>query len=127
MLCSNFNGRLILLPFSGQIEDRQIKSFYRRFYMSRRNRSYDKEFKLNAVQLCKNSGKSAAKIAEDLGIPKQTFYQWVKDYEEDGEEGFRGKGNIRPSNEELYFLKKELADVKMERDILKKVIAIFSK
>lgn len=95
--------------------------------MSRRNRSYDKEFKLNAVQLCKSSGKAARKIAEDLGIPNQTLYQWIKDYEVDGEEGFRGKGNVRPSNEELYFLKKELADVKMERDILKKAIAIFSK
>jgi transposase len=95
--------------------------------MSRQNRSYDKEFKLNAVQLCKNSGKPAGKIASDLGIPKQTLYQWIKDYEADGKEGFRGKGNIRPSNEELYFLKKELTDVKMERDILKKAIAIFSK
>lgn len=118
---------MILIPFSGQIEDRQIKSFYRRFYMSKRNRSYDKEFKLNAVQLCKSSGKAVGKIAEDLGVPKQTLYQWVKDYEADGEEGFRGKGIIRPSNEELYFLKKELADAKMERDILKKAIAIFSK
>ncbi|MDR2539620.1 MAG: helix-turn-helix domain-containing protein [Chlamydiales bacterium] len=47
-------------------------------------------------------------MAEDLGIPKQTLYQWVKDYEADGEEGFRGKGNIRPSNEEVYFLKKRI-------------------
>lgn len=95
--------------------------------MSRQNRNYDKEFKLNAVQLCKNSGKPGSKIADDLGIPKQTLYQWIKDYEADGKEGFRGKGNIRPSNEEMFFLKKELADVKMERDILKKAIAIFSK
>ena len=33
--------------------------------MSRQNRNYDKEFKLNAVQLCKNSGKPGAKIADD--------------------------------------------------------------
>lgn len=69
--------------------------------MSRQNRSYDKEFKLNAVQLCKSSGKPAGKIASDLGIPKQTLYQWIKDYEADGKEGFRGKGNIRPSNRAL--------------------------
>ena len=51
--------------------------------MSRQNRNYDKEFKLNAVQLCKNSEKSVAKIASDLGAPKQTLYQWVKDYQSD--------------------------------------------
>ncbi|HEV3270194.1 MAG TPA: transposase [Candidatus Rhabdochlamydia sp.] len=85
--------------------------------MSRQNRNYNKEFKLNAVQICKNSGKPESKIADDLGLPKQTLYQWIKDYGADGEEGFRGKGNIRPSNEEMFFLKKELADVKMERDI----------
>ena len=95
--------------------------------MSRENRNYGKEFKLNAVQLCKNSEKSVAKIASDLGVPKQTLYQWVKDYQIDGENGFRGKGNIRSSNEEVFFLKKELADVKMEHDILKKALAIFSK
>lgn len=64
-----------------------------------------------------NSEKSEAKIARDLEVPKQTLYQRVKDYQIDGEEGFRGKGNIRASKEEDFFLKKELAEVKMERDI----------
>ncbi len=40
---------------------------------------------------------------------------------------FRGKGFVKASNEELFALKKELADVKEERDILKKAVAIFSK
>ena len=51
----------------------------------------------------------------------------MKEYEQHGEQSFPGSGKIKPCNEEYYRLKKELEDVKMERDILKKAVAIFSK
>ena len=89
-------------------------------------RTYDKEFKLNAIALCKQ-GKSAAQVCRDLGIPESTFSGWMKEYSQEGEKGFPGSGNIKNSNEELFRLKKELADVQLERDILKKALAIFSK
>lgn len=94
--------------------------------MSRRGSSYDKEFKLDAVQLAKVSEKPNTQIANDLGIPESTLRQWIKETEKEGNDCFRGKGVVKTSNEELYNLKKELADVKMERDILKKAVAIFS-
>ena len=94
--------------------------------MSKENRYYDKEFKMNAIQLVKSSDKSRTQIARDLGIPEATLRQWVKYHDKDGNESFRGKGVVRSSNEELYNLQKELADVKLERDILKKAVAIFS-
>ena len=56
-----------------------------------------------------------------------TLYAWVKVFEGGGAEEFSGSGNIKPSNTELYKLKRELADVTMERDILKKALAIFSR
>jgi len=89
-------------------------------------RTYDKEFKLNAISLRKN-GKSAAQVCRDLGIPESTFSGWMKEYNQEGEKGFPGSGNIKSSNEELFSLKKELADAQLERDILKKALAIFSK
>jgi transposase len=89
-------------------------------------RQYDKEFKLNAVNLYKN-GKKAADVCKDLGIPVGTFYYWIDQYDQDKEESFRGSGIPKASNEELVRLKKELADTKLERDILKKAVAIFSK
>ena len=95
--------------------------------MSRENLSYDKEFKMNAVNLVKSSGKAQRQVASDLGIPNSTLKQWVDSYEKDKECSFRGKGVISASNEEVYNLKKELADTKLERDILKKAVAIFSK
>ena len=92
-----------------------------------RSRSYDKEFKLNAVRLFKDSNKSQTSFCREIGVPPTTFIGWLQDYEKDGEKSFPGSGNIKDSNEELYRLKKELEDVKMQRDILKKAVAIFSK
>lgn len=90
-------------------------------------RKYDREFKLNAVKLYRGSGKSLFKQASDLGIPMATLAAWVKQFKEHGLESFPVSGALKPSDEEVYRLRKELADVKQERDILKKVVAIFSK
>ncbi len=92
-----------------------------------KSRKYDKEFKINAVKLYRENGKQLVGIANNLGIPKSILYTWVREYKEHGEESFPGSGSIKPCNEELYRLRKELADVKQERDILKKAVAIFSR
>lgn len=89
-------------------------------------RCYDKEFKLNAVNLYK-SGKRASDVCRDLGIPDATFYYWLEQYEQEKDSSFRGSGKPKASNEELVLLRKELEGVKLERDILKKAVAIFSK
>ena len=90
-------------------------------------RKYDQEFKNNAVKLYQESGKKMGEIAKNLGIPKSTLNSWIAQKKSEGEKSFRGSGNIKSSNEELYLLKKELTDVKQERDILKKAVAIFSR
>ena len=90
-------------------------------------RKYDREFKINSVKLYRESGKTLEEIAKNLGIPKTTLYCWVEEFKEHGEKSFPGSGTLKPCNEELYSLKKQLADVTMERDILKKAVAIFSK
>ena len=90
-------------------------------------RKYDREFKINAVKLYRESGKSLQQMGEDLGIPKPTLHAWVEEFKEQGENSFSGSGKLKPCNEELYRLKKQLANVTMERDILKKAVAIFSK
>jgi transposase len=92
-----------------------------------RSRKYDQEFKFNAVKLYQERGNNLGQVADSLGIPKSTLCTWIKQHALEGEKSFRGSGNIRSSNEEVYQLRKELADVKQERDILKKAVAIFSK
>lgn len=89
-------------------------------------RNYDAEFKLNAVKLYLKSGRSYKEIGKELGIPQNTLSGWVFSYRQNGEESFPGKGHLKPSDEELMQLRKELAIVREERDILKKALGIFS-
>ena len=70
---------------------------------------------------------TTAVIARNLGIPKSTLYCWTREFKEHGESSFPGSGHLKPSNEEIYRLKKQLAEMTMERDILKKAAAIFLK
>lgn len=88
-------------------------------------RRFDKQFKIDAVNLLENSGKTATAVAADLGIPRDALSRWKREVMEDKEMAFPGHGN--PRDEELARLRKENAELKMERDILKKAMAIFSR
>ncbi|MDY0083419.1 MAG: transposase [Ignavibacteriaceae bacterium] len=95
--------------------------------MSEKRRSYDKEFKLSAVKLILESGNSVESIATELGVSSNTLFNWKRKYLEDAKNAFPGKGKMKPEDEELRRVKKELLRVTMERDILKKAIAYFAK
>lgn len=90
-------------------------------------RSYDKEFKISAVKLILEGGKSTASVARDLGVNENSLHNWKRAYLEDQEHPFPGKGHQKPEDEELRKLRKALHDMTMERDILKKAIAYFTK
>ena len=92
----------------------------------RRMRNYDKEFKLNAVNLYLQSGRSYQQVGDELGIPAATLVGWVLAHKKEGEEAFPGKGNLKPSDAEIAQLRRDLATAREERDILKKVLGIFS-
>ena len=92
--------------------------------MSKR-RKYDKQFKIDAVNLLKNSSKSDSEIALDLGIRPEILSRWKRESEQKNTTAFTGHGI--PRDEEIARLKKENAELKVERDILKKAMAIFSK
>jgi transposase len=91
-------------------------------------KKYSREFKVEAVRLLNLSGKSGHEIEADLGIGSGSIYRWRKQLEAEGTQGMRVfPGHGRPRDEELARLRKELADVKEERDILRKALAIFSR
>lgn len=95
--------------------------------MSKRTlRTYDKEFKLNAISLYLSSGRSYKEISDELGIPSATLATWVDSHKREGVEAFPGKGHLKPSDAEMAQLRKELAIAREERDILKKALGIFS-
>jgi len=94
--------------------------------MSKR-RKYDRAFKLEAVKLVTERRTPLAEAARNLGIHENLLRKWKKQYLEDAADSFPGKGRLKPQDEELRRLRRHLADVEQERDILKKALAIFSK
>lgn len=93
----------------------------------RKFRSYDREFKRDAVNLVLEDGQKSGTVAENLGIPVSTLRYWIWQYKQDTANCFPGKGHLKPEGEEMRQIKKKLADVTEERDILKKAMAIFSR
>jgi transposase len=92
-----------------------------------KRRKYDREFKVEAVKLVTEGGRGVAEVARNLGVHENLLYKWREKYTEDTAHAFPGKGRLKPAEEELRQMKRALADVTQERDILKKALAIFSK
>jgi transposase len=90
--------------------------------MSAIRRKYDEEFKKNAVRLSYASPKKAGEVAKDLGITDSMLYRWRKRYTADGE-----KTRFATLEEENRALRLELAESKIECDMLKKATAYFAK
>ena len=68
-------------------------------------------------------------VAENLGIAVDLLYQWRRQFRDKGEIAFPGQGNLAltPDQKRIRELEKKLKDTEMEREILKKAMAIFSR
>ncbi len=95
--------------------------------MQKEQRTFTREFKVEAVQLAKSSQKPLTQIARDLGIADSTLHHWCKLISSQGEQAFPGSGHQTPLEEEIRQLKRENEILRQERDILKKAIGIFSR
>jgi transposase len=89
-------------------------------------KTYDKEFKVMICELLL-SGQSAKTVAEEYGVDVSTVRKWKKLYKSN-KEPFTGSGkpSLSPEEKEIRELKKRLKESEMEREILKKAVAIFS-
>ncbi|RZA14656.1 MAG: IS3 family transposase [Proteobacteria bacterium] len=83
-------------------------------------RKFSREFKLEAVKLVRERGVSAAQAARDLDLHENVLRKWVRDHDAGPGSAFPGHGIMRPEQQEIERLRRELARMKAERDILKK-------
>ena len=88
-----------------------------------KKKRFDREFKMSAVKMVTEGGHKAAEVARSLGIDAGRIYLWKKQFGDDGDKAFVGKGHLG----EMAALRRKLREVEMERDILKKAVGIFSK
>lgn len=92
-----------------------------------KRRSFDRAFRVEAVRLVTEEKRKAAEVARDLGISATLLHRWKQQLAEEGARAFPGKGHPSAEQEELRRLRRQLADVTEERDILKKALAVFSR
>ena len=88
-----------------------------------KKKRFDRDFKISAVKMVTEGGHTAAEVARSLGIHSAQIYNWKKKFGTQGDKAFPGKGHLS----ELAALRRQLREVEMERDILKKAVGIFSK
>ena len=89
-------------------------------------RRFSREFKVEAVRMIAESGHSLAQVSRDLGVRPDMLRRWRRKLAKEGAGAFPGGGNLPPADEEVRRLRRELSEVREERDILKKAVAIFS-
>jgi transposase len=92
--------------------------------MPENRRNYDSHFKEGAVQVVRETGRSIAKVADELGVPKATLTNWVReDRRRRGERADPATVDI----ETVRKLEKENAELRMERDVLKRSVVLWVK
>ncbi|MFV0535484.1 MAG: transposase [Cumulibacter sp.] len=92
--------------------------------MSEKRNKYDREFREGAVRIVEETGKPIAQIARDLGVNEGTLGNWVQRARADRE----GRGELREDQfDELKRLRAEVAELRMERDVLKRSVVLWVK
>lgn len=89
--------------------------------MAKQYKQYDEDFKKTIVDLYE-SGKSIADLSREYGVGHTNIRNWINKYQTIT----TSTGEIT-NNDEILKLKKELQQVQLENEILKKAVAIFSK
>jgi transposase len=83
-------------------------------------RKFSRAFELEALKLVRDRGVTSAQASRDLGIHANVLRKWVRELETDPAQAFPGHGQMKPEQLEIDRLRKEVAKLKAERDILKK-------
>ena len=88
--------------------------------MSVSRRRYSREFKLEVVRRVQELGRTQAQVAEELGVSANTINRWVKQFRQEKDDAFPGKGRQTSQAALISRLRRESERLRKERDFLKK-------
>ena len=88
---------------------------------------YDKAYKEQTVLKILSKEATITEMSQALNVHYTTVRDWVRSYNRDGSSSFPGSGNLKSEDDEMRRLRRELADLKEENEILKKAAAYFAK
>ena len=94
--------------------------------MKQNRRKYDTAFKVEAIRLALEEGRTISEVERNLDISRGTVARWIREKNADPEEAFPGKGRLKVKDEEIHRLRVELKRTQEERDIIKKALAYFA-
>ena len=97
--------------------------------MERNRRKYGKEFKLEAIQTYRTGERSQQEVERELGITKGLLGKWIENLEKQKkpEEAFPGNGRLPETEARIKQLERENAQLRQDKEILKKVLTMYSK
>ncbi len=95
--------------------------------MDRARRKFTREFKIEAVRLVTDRGVAVAQAARDLDVAESVLRRWMRELTSASVAAFPGNGQMRADLAEVTALKKEVARLRAERDILKKAADFFAR
>jgi transposase len=94
--------------------------------MKKKRKSYSRDYKIKLVELCKAKGNVSA-VSREYGVNINSMHRWIKEFDTYSNGSFPGRGKPKMTEQQakIAALKRELADVTEERDILKKAVHFF--
>ena len=97
--------------------------------MSVKRKKYSKQFKLDAIQMYQNGEKSMYQVERELGITSGLLGKWREELQQakSPADAFPGNGNLPEQEARIRQLERENAQLRQEKEILKKVLEIYSK
>lgn len=95
--------------------------------MSKKRARHTAEYKREALRRVIDGKEAALAVARSLGLSKETLYRWMREYRENPQEAFPGNGKLTSQDEEIRQLRRKVAQLEEEREILKKAATFFAK
>ncbi|MCJ7558978.1 MAG: transposase [Gammaproteobacteria bacterium] len=95
--------------------------------MTRQRKKFTKKQKLEAVRRIENGEKTLSEVGREMGVAASTVSVWRKEWQELGVGAFPGQGRGDSKDQELARLRREVASLKEDNEILKKAAAYFAK